>query len=111
MANNKLFAIKPIFPPIILIFLATAIYYYIDTHNLFPDWLYAIYIVLKIFIALQIIIGSARSLMMPIVTLLAGILILFTIQIYDINLVSSVTAWQLLIMAVIGFVISIVIKL
>lgn len=107
--KNGLFSVRPIITPIILIAIAIGVYYYIDTHYLFPKWLYTIYIIMKCFVALQIIVGSARSLLMPILALLAGAGLLFLIQKHGFVLVSTLTAWQLMITAMVGFVVSMVI--
>lgn len=104
--KNGLFSIRPIISPTILIACAIAGYYYIDTHYLFIDHLFTIYVVMKLFVALLIIIGSARSLLMPFLTFLVGITLLVLIQSHGITLISSVSAWQLIVVAAVGFVIS-----
>lgn len=110
VSNNNIFSIIPILPQLIFIAIAAGVFYYIHSHDIFSMWLSAIFIGVKIFIALQIIIGAARSLMMPILALSAGLLILFTTPIYHINLIAISDIWQLLIMAVIGFLITILAK-
>jgi hypothetical protein len=108
--HNPLFPFYPILWHIILIALTIGGYYYLSTNYLFPEWIDYIYYGGKAFIALLIILASARSALMPIFTLFGGLLILFTIQVYDITLVSSADAWQLIIMSFVGLVITMLVK-
>jgi hypothetical protein len=108
--HNGLFSIKSILPHIILIAIIIGVYYFLFTRDLFPQWIDYIYIGGKILIAFIIILASARSGIMPILTLISGLLILFISQVYNINLTSPTDAWELLIMAFIGLVITILTK-
>ncbi len=108
--NSNLFSIKSILPHIILIALIIGGYYYLATNDLFPQWIDYIYYGGKGLIALIIILASARSGMMPILALIIGLLILFTSQVYNITLISATDAWELLTMAFIGLIITILTK-
>ncbi|MCC2666993.1 MAG: hypothetical protein K0R24_285 [Gammaproteobacteria bacterium] len=108
--NGHLFSLTSILSHIILIAIIIGTYYYLSTHHLFPMWIDYIYSGGKIVIAVLIILASARSALMPVITLTLGLLILFTIQDYTIPLISSVDAWQLIVMSVIGLFITILVK-
>ncbi len=108
--NGHLFSLSSILPHIILIAIIIGVYYYLSIHNLFPMWIDYIDDGGKIVIALLIILASARSALMPIITLLGGLLILFTIQVYDITLVSSVEGWGLIVMSLVGLFITTLVK-
>jgi hypothetical protein len=108
--HDNLFSIKTILPHIALIALIIGGYYYLSVNDLFPQWIDYVYYGGKALIAFIIILGSARSGMMPTLALISGLLILFTSQVYDITLVSSADAWEILIMAFIGLIITILVK-
>jgi len=104
------YAITPIFLPLVLIAIAVGSYYYLSIHEFFPLWISYIYIALKIFIALVIIIGSAKTIIMPLVTVIIGLLLIFTSQVHNITLISNADAWQIIFLGVFGFVISLLVK-
>ncbi|MCD6039230.1 MAG: hypothetical protein K0S27_630 [Gammaproteobacteria bacterium] len=106
---NNLFSIKSIYLHIILIGAIIGLYYFLYTQGLFPQWIDYIYSAGKGLIAFIIILGSARSAMMPLLTLFSGLAILLTNQ-YGIPIVSYVNAWELLIMALIGLIITILVR-
>lgn len=108
--HDNLFSIKSIIPHIILIAAIMGTYYFLTTQDLFPQWIDYIYYSGKGLIAFIILLASARSGMMPVLTLISGLLILFTCQLYDISIISPTDAWQLLAMAFIGLIITILIK-
>ncbi len=108
--HDNLFSIKTILPHIALIALIIGGYYYLSANDLFPQWIDYVYYGGKAFIALIIILGSARSGMMPILALTAGLLILFTSQVYDITLILPADVWEILVMAFLGLIITILVK-
>lgn len=108
--HDGLFSIKSIVPHLILIAIIIGCYYFLYSSNLFLGWIDYAYYGGKALIALIIILASARSGMMPIVALIGGLLILFISQVYDITLTSPADAWELLIMALVGLVITILVK-
>lgn len=108
--ESNRFSLIPTIRPIIFIAVLCSIYYYLQKHSLFPLWINRIYIALKIYIALEILFASAKTLMMPLLALIAGLLILFTGEVYHINLLSTMECWQLIFTAIIGFLITIFIK-
>ena len=108
--TSNRFSITPTFGPIVLIAITVAVYYYLASHSLFPFWISKIYLGLKIFIALEIVIGSAKTMMMPILTLIVGLLLLFVSQVYDINLIAATECWQLIFAAVFGFLVTLFLK-
>lgn len=108
--HNNLFSIKPILYHIFLIALLIGVYYFLSINDLFPQWIDYLYYGGKALIALIIILASARSGLMPILALSIGLLLLFLSQVYNINLVSYSDSWQILFMAFIGLVITILVK-
>ncbi len=112
MKQNELFSVKSVVPHIIFIIAIIGTYYFLSSRDLFPQWIDYIYYGGKALIALIIILASARSAVMPILSLLSGLLILFLGQIYDydIVIVSPADAWQLLVIAFIGLIITILVK-
>ena len=106
----SLFSIKPLISSAIIIAIVFAAYYYIDANYLFLDWITTIYYVAKIIIAFEIIRASAHTLLAPILTLVIGLLILFTNQVYGFDVLSDIHAWQLVMMSGVGFVFTILVK-
>jgi hypothetical protein len=108
--NSGLFSIASIIPHFILIAFVIGVYYYFSTHGLFPLWINYIYYGVKIFVALEIILGAGRSIVMPILALLGGILFLFTNQVYGMLFISPADAWQLIIVAFVGLLVTMLVK-
>lgn len=108
--HDNLFSIKTVLPHLILIALIIGSYYYLTSHDLFSQWIDYFYYGGKALIAFIFILGAARSAMMPVLALTAGLGILFTSQMYDIALTSSTDVWEILIMAFIGLIITILVK-
>ena len=108
--NGHLFSFFSIFPHIILILMIIGGYYYLSLHSLFPAWIDYIYNGGRGLIVFLVILGSARSALMPVITLISGLLILFTTQMYTITLVSSVDGSELVILSFIGLVITMLVK-
>lgn len=109
--KSSLFAITPLIPHLIIIALVFVGYYYINQNNLFPLWTNYIYWGMKLIIGFEVLAISALSLWGPILALFTGVFILFTTQVYDINLVTSADGWQLIIVSLIGLLVTIIIKL
>ena len=109
--DKSWFAFTPIISNLIVIAVVLAIYYFFVINTLFPAWANIIYWAVKIVIAFEIIIASARSLIVPILSLLAGLLLMFLFQVHNLSFVSTADAWQLVIMGGIGFVITILVRL
>lgn len=95
---------------LIIIAILIGFYYFCKTNNLFPYWINHIYYAVKIIVALQILYASARSLLAPMLALLIGLISLFTIQVYQINLITLAETSQLLGVAVIGFLVNYIVK-
>ena len=109
--NRSWFAVTPIISNVIFIAVIVGIYFYLASNGLFPEWIHVIYWVVKAIIAFEIIRASARSLVAPLLTLIAGLSLLFALQVYYINFVTRSDAWHLIMMAVVGFVITLLVKL
>ena len=109
--DKSWFGFLPIISNLVVIAIALAIYYVFVVDHLFPDWVHVIYWAVKIVIAFEIIIAAARSLIVSILALLSGLLILFMIQIYYITFATTADAWQLIIMSIIGFVITVLVRI
>jgi hypothetical protein len=113
MKNNHrhFFAITPLIPHLIFVGMVLGIYYYIVSNDSYPDWNNTFFIVTKIIIAFEVLVTAARSFWSPILALIASIVLLFSIQVYDVNLVAASDAWQLMGISLIGFLVTIFIKL
>jgi hypothetical protein len=109
--GSRVFAIGPIIPHLIIIAIVWGIYYYIVINNYFPEWPDYIYWGTKIIIGFEILAASARSLWGPILGVIAGVVLLFTIQVYDISLITTTDAWQIIAASLVGFLVTIIIKL
>lgn len=108
--HNNLFSLKAIIPHIVLIAIIIGVYYFLTSNDLFPQWIDYIYYGGKTAIALIFILGSARSGMMPVIALIAGLAVIFSSQMYGVILTSPADAWEILIMAFIGLIITILVK-
>jgi hypothetical protein len=109
---NGLFSFTSIIIHLLLAIATVSIYYYCSSRNLFPQWIDYIQYSAKAFLVFLIILGSARSAVMPVATLIAGLLLLFTIQLGEINLsfISVADAWELIIMSFVGLIITVLVK-
>ncbi|EKD54179.1 MAG: hypothetical protein ACD_60C00119G0025 [uncultured bacterium] len=104
------FAIIPVIPPIFISAALFYAYYYIRDQNFLPLWMNYIYWGVKIIIALQIVLASARSLWGPIIAVALGFLNLYWIQTTGLAPISSEDAWQLITLGGFGFLITIIMK-
>lgn len=109
--DKSWFLFVPIIPNIVIITIAVGIYYLIATNNLFVDWLNVIFWIVKIIIAFEIITGSARSLLAPILAFISGLLLMYILQVYNMDFISISDAKQLLAMSGVGFVITLLVRL
>ena len=110
-SGKNLFALRPIIINIIAIIVMAVAYYFIIRGNLFPDYQTYIYWIVNVVISYNILIAAARTFLGPILTLAAGLGFLFTSMFYNINLLSSAECWQLIVLGVVGFLITILLKL
>lgn len=109
--NRNWFAITSIILPTIIAGLFFGVFYYINNHGLFTQWIDYINWTIKIIIALQIIIASARSLIAPLLTLALAGLDFYFIQTTGDAWLSSSDAWELLIVGVVGLMITVIVKM
>ncbi len=109
--RTGLFALTPIIVDILIIAALLAGYHYIMTRGLFPEWLTYIYWTMKVVVAFEVLAASARSMLAPLLGLIAGVGILYAIQVYDFSLFTTPDAWQLIVVSLIGFLVTIVVKL
>ncbi|MEO8401293.1 MAG: hypothetical protein ABI597_05770 [Gammaproteobacteria bacterium] len=109
--NRNWFAILSILPQIIIAGLFFGIFYYINNHGLFTQWIDYINWTIKIIIAFQLLIASARSLIAPLLALALAGIDLYFIQSTGDAWLSSSDAWELIIAGVIGLMITIIVKL
>ena len=108
--KSNRFSLTPTIRPILFIAIFTTIYFFLAKHHFFPLWIHKIYLGLKIYIALEILVCSSKTIMMPLLALATGLIILFTAEVYHITLLSTMECWQLIFTAIIGFVITIWLK-
>lgn len=109
--DRGLFLFTPIIPHLFFTAVVLGIYYFIISNNYFPAWTDYIFWGVKIIIAFQILAAAAISFWGPIIGLLTGIGILFSIQIYNISLVTSADAWQLIVASLLGILVTLAIKM
>jgi len=105
------FAISRLFPYLFYISLALGIYFYIKSYDLLQDWFTYIYYAIKLFVGLEIILGSAISLVMPLLAIAASLGMMYANNQYELYLLTDTEAWQLLITAGVGAVITLMVKL
>lgn len=108
--SRHLFAIVPLIPHIVVIIIVLASYNYIFNHGLFPEWINYIYYAAKVLIALEIFAASAQTLLAPILTLITGLAIVYFVGIYNLVIVTASDGWQLVVAALVGFLITLVTK-
>ena len=106
--KRSAFSLIPLLPHVILIAIVIGVYYYLFTNNLFFNYLDYIYIGVKCFILLDIFIASIGTILAPILSLIAGVVLLYLGQDYSFDIYSP--AWELIIMAGIGFVIRFLVR-
>ena len=112
-ANNQngLFAIIPIIPQIIIIAIVIACYYYISNTDYFVVWLKYFYYAVKTIIAIEILIGAGKSLTLPLLAVLFGMLNLYFIQANNaLVTLSSDNSWHLIIIGGIGIVLTFIVR-
>ena len=108
--DQSLFAISPLFSRILIIAMAIGTYYFITMNDYFPVWNTYIYYAMKIIIAYEIVAGSARTLMAPILSLFAAIALFYLDKQYQFQAITPSDTWQLVIMAIIGFFITLLFR-
>lgn len=102
--NRQLFAILPVLPQLVIIALCIGVYYAMPY---FPfQWGIYIYFGVRIIAAFAILSAAIRSLTVPLAALTVGLIVLFTTNIAVSSLMSPDTAWQLIIVAIIGILIT-----
>lgn len=105
------FAIMPLISPLLIIAIALGAYYYIMTNSLFPEWIDTIYWAVKIVVGFEILAAAARTFWGPILALISGFALLYATKVYDISLATSADGWQLITVALVGFLVTIIVKL
>ncbi|MDR3490458.1 MAG: hypothetical protein P4M12_00280 [Gammaproteobacteria bacterium] len=105
--DKTLFSLYSILPNIFVILIAVGAYLILLNNDVMPDKQIFFYWTMKIIIGFNVLAASARSFVAPGLTLIAGIAGLFTSMHYDITLITSANSWQLIILAGVGFVITI----
>jgi len=109
--KNHLFALGPIIPHLIIIALVVAGYTYIVKNEILPDWSTFMYYSMKVFIAFELILASARSFLAPTLGIVAALGLLFIDDVYQISFITPADGWQILTISVVGLLISALMKL
>lgn len=109
--SNGLFSLFSILPNLIRIAIYLAVYFYLLTHDFFPQWLGQIFIGVKVLVALEVLLASGRSLLGPLLGLIAGCALLYLDRMYNLAFITNNDAWQLIIVSIVGVLLSIIIKL
>lgn len=109
--TNNLFSFKRIIPNIIIVIIILALYYlYLHQHSYFLEWDKQIGWAVKIILAYEILESSARSLLAPIFTLLIGFVLYAIDFLYQIDWITSDVTWEVIIIALLGFLVTIIVK-
>jgi hypothetical protein len=109
--KRELFPIIPLIPHLIVIAITVGIYSFIVTNNYFPEWIDYIYWAVKIIIGFEVLAAAASTLWSPILGLISGLLILFTDQVYDLTQIATADGWELIVVSLIGFLVTIMVRL
>ncbi|HSW94213.1 MAG TPA: hypothetical protein VLJ15_07680 [Gammaproteobacteria bacterium] len=109
--DDGLFAIKSSMPQLITIAIVVALYYYISAKGYFPQWKTYLYYGAKAIIALEILIAGGKSLVVPLLAMGLGAIALYLLQIYDIAWFTTDHAWQLIVIGVIAFFLTFIVRL
>jgi hypothetical protein len=109
--GKPLFPIVPILINIIAIVVLSVGYYYASQNYIFADYQTYIYWAVNVLITYNIVAASAKSLIAPILALLVALVSIYLANTYNINFLSYAEFWQLIIVSVIGFLISIMLRL
>lgn len=110
--RRGIFRLKPLIQPILVTAVLLALYYYLVIMNqYFYGWQNYILWTVKIIIAYEILITAARTLWAPILTLLIAVPALILEKIIDLAYITPADAWELIFVAIIGFLITLIVKL
>lgn len=105
--DKTLFSLYAILPNLFVIIITIGAYLVLLNNDIMPDKQIFFYWTMKVIVGFNILAASARSFVAPSLALIAGIAGLFTSMHYDITLITSANSWQLIILAGVGFVITI----
>lgn len=108
--KRELFRIAPLVPHFFIIAITIGIYYYINTNQYFPEWIGYIYWAVKIIIGFEVLAAAASTLWGPILGILSGAAILFSIQVYNMSIFSVADGWQLIIVSIVGFLVTMLVR-
>jgi hypothetical protein len=109
------FDILPIIMNLVAIAVLALAYWYMVSHQLFPDYMNYIYWTINVLITYNILAASARSLWAPILSILFGSLGVFTrwttSSIAIMSVLTPAQCWQLAILGVVGLLITFSLRL
>jgi hypothetical protein len=109
--EKHLLPVAPILLNLVIIIALAVTWYYILTDNLIPDYQGYVYWFINGTISYNILLGSGRSFVMPILTLIAGVAIFFEMRHGNLDILSNIEAWQILGLAGVGLVLSCIFRL
>jgi uncharacterized membrane protein AbrB (regulator of aidB expression) len=104
--KKSVFSVVPILFNLIAIAVLIGVYLYITRTGMFPDYEKYIYWTVNVLISYNILVSSARSFLVPIVTTIGSGLILICIYSYNGAYLSVNEDWQLLGLGIVGFFIA-----
>lgn len=104
--KKDLFPIVPILLNLIIIAICVGAYYYVITLNLVPDYQQYVYWAVNIIISINILAGSAKSFIIPILTTMAGVAALVAIYNYNLEILTLAQSWQIFVLGIVGLLIS-----
>lgn len=107
--NGPLFDFFPIIHRIIIVAIIVYAYYWIVSNYIFLDWLQYIDYGVKIIIIYEILAGSMRTMLAPVLGLLCGLAMLVAADGYGYSnlFISSTNGWGLIIVSILGSLITI----
>lgn len=109
--GRKLFAFWPAITHLIAITIILVIYFLINKYGLFPEWINYIYYAVKIIIAIEVLAASAQTLLMPIIAFIISGLMMGFVKMYGAEIFTMADAWQLGVIALVGLLVTIIVKL
>lgn len=109
--DKPLMPFVPIIFNLIVVIALVVTWYYIMTYNYIPDYQGYVYWGINGLITYNVLLGSARSFLMPIFTSIAAIGLLYCMRHGIVDFVTPAEGWQSLALGGIGFIISCVTRL
>ncbi len=109
--QNGLFDLQPIIINIIAIIILVGAYFIILQKDMFDPYLTYIYWTVNVLVSYNIIAASARSLLAPLLALGISLVLYYALTKYGVVILSIKELWQLFGLAIVGFFLTLFLKL